>query len=155
MKPFHFRFQKILDWREHLETQEKHKFARVLKKYADKENELKEKERQQKLFLVNSRELLDRGEIGSIIWRDKSRHALGRGIEDKTVELKEEARKLEVARRELVEFTRKKKIMEKLKEKDHEKYRVEMKNIDKKISSEIGQNISNRKKLLEKNEERL
>ena len=69
--------------------------------------------------------------------------------------MKEEARKLEVARRELVEFTRKKKIMEKLKEKDQEKYRVEMKNLDKKISSEIGQNISNRKKLLEKDEERL
>jgi len=141
MKPFVFRFQKILDWREHLETQEKHKFARVLKKYADKERELKDKVNKKREYLSESNELLKKGEIESLIWRDRARQALTRGIEDGSVELQAEAEKLDVARRELVEFTRKKKIMEKLKEKDKEKYEKELKRLEKHINSEIGQNI--------------
>lgn len=141
MEPFNFRFQKILDYRKHLETQEKHKFAEVLKEYADVENELNKRRDKKQKYLSDSKRLMNNNDFASLAWRGKARNALEIGIEENKHDLEIKNEKLEKEREELLEFTKAKKIMEKLKEKDLEKYIEELKKENKHITDEIAQQI--------------
>jgi flagellar FliJ protein len=145
MNGFKFKFQKILDYREHLETQEKHKFAAALKKYTDKENLFNTSKTKRSEYLKNSRGLMEKGDFLGLVHRDKARNALILTVEDNKGELLKERENLNRARAELLEFTKKKKIMEKLREKSLEKYKTVVKKNSKKEIDEVSQNIYLRK----------
>ena len=145
MKGFKFKLQKILDYREHLETQEKHKFASALKKYSEKENLFTTSKELRKNYLKKSRTLMEKGDFLSLGHRDKARSALTLTIEERKGELEKERTNLDKAREELLVFTKKKKVMEKLKERAVDKYKKGIKNKVKKEIDEVSQNIYLRK----------
>jgi len=146
MRNFEFRFQKILDYREHLETQEKHKFAKVLKKYLSKENEMNENIKKREDILISSKEYMLQNNIQMLRWRDGARNGLKTRIGTNRNELDNEKKNLDEARKILLEFTRKKKVMEKLKEKDLKKHSDESKRLLRKEVNEISNHLYFEKK---------
>ncbi len=152
MEQFKFRFQKILEYREYLERLEKQKFAEVLKKYVDKDNELKSKQSRKKKYLKQITKSIENNDFLSLKWMDNSRQTLSFGINRNKSELIQEEYKVNSARAELLEFTKKKKMMEKMKERDYEIWRKEKKKEDNKIMNEIAQQMFHQKKKDENND---
>lgn len=135
MKPFKFKFQKILDYKIILENNEKHKFAKVLKKYMDKETTLNKSVSERENMLLSSRNIIEQNDIELLRWRDKSRIALKKRIGINEEDLNSERSVMEKAREELLKYTMQKKIYEKLKERDMEKHKeLEKREIKKQIN---------------------
>lgn len=130
-----------MEYREHLERLEKQKFAEVLKQYVEKDNELKRKKHLRRKYLAETTDAIKNNDFLSLKWKENARKSLLFGIGVNKQELSIEEQKVEKAREELLEYTKEKKIMEKLKERDYEKWREEKKKENKKIMNEISQHM--------------
>lgn len=142
MKRFRFRFEKILDYRRHIEKQKQRELAMV---------QTLEKEQRQKIddivgkrnrFQLEEREYLT-GNVQPSKLVGYSRYFLllkhmeftGREL------LGEILKEVEKRRRELVEATKRKRIYEKLEDRHKNKYALEYNRLMQKETDDIGQKI--------------
>lgn len=125
MKKFNFKFEKLLEYRSHLEQEELNEFSKVLGEYVKIENIINDSIAERSRILTESKRLQESGDLSYFFLRDKARKALKTrmGINQKLLE--EKAIPLEKQRKKLIEAQKNKKVIEKLKEKALEKYKEE------------------------------
>ncbi len=141
MKKFKYRFDRLLDIREHQEKERQFEFSVVLNKYLrtkeiiDTSNDLSNQ------YLMDSRSKVESLDLDYIVMRDSSRRALKSRAKSYGNLLKEQKFEVEKKREKLVEASKKKKTLEILKEKDYGKYKKEVENVENYLLDEIGSNI--------------
>lgn len=126
MKKFEFKFQKLLDLREHEEQDKQLIFSGELAKLIKIDTIIEEcKSKKQNLF-KQSYQLIEKGEIAYLAYRDHIVYALENRMKEQNIKRKEQQIMVDKAREEYMEASKKKKIMEKLKERAESRYLAEI-----------------------------
>ncbi len=141
MKKFNFKLQTLLDLRCHKEKQEQDKFSKVLAEYITIENIVYDAIEKRNLILTNSQLYNKQGNIQLFYYRDLARKGLKTKMYNYNKVLKEKEIPLNKAREKLIESTKKKKVLEILKDKAFLKYTEGIKKEEQDELDEIGTNI--------------
>lgn len=126
MKKFKFRFQSVLTFREHLEKEALNEFSVIYSEYLSIENEIEASIKGRESLLQDSKAFLEQGRLDLLYYRDQARKGLRVKIGKDTIRLQEKSKPLNIAREKLIEASKQKKILERLKDKakinHHEEY---------------------------------
>lgn len=144
---FKFRMQKILDLKEKEEDNKKNEVAVILKEISDKKIEIHNYVTQREEEKENRKKLNQAGcSVTKILDVNNYIQYIEQSIDLANEELRQLERRLKIKQDEYLEARKEKKSFEKLKEKDHEKYKMwEAKEEEKVIDQIVTYSSSKRK----------
>lgn len=127
MKSYKFKMDKVLEYRENIEKAKVEDFAKITHKLRKEEAYLKDlQETLEEKTKIKERDLY--GMKMGFLYREK----LKAEVDKQTSMVNEISAKAETAQKVLIEARKDRKIMEMLKEKDQEKYRLDLLNTEQK-----------------------
>jgi len=135
MAKFQFKLQRILDYRKQIEEQAKMRLAKILSLISQKKEQIKQCERE----LEQISKVISMGNLSEhSLWLYKeSEKNILLYIDQLKKELKDLSQKAEVLRQDLILKTIERKKLEKLKQKDHERFIYEEQKREQKEIDEI------------------
>lgn len=148
MKRFTFRLEKLLNIKKHLEEEAKLKYAFVLQKKINIENENRLMESQIKDGMVYDSQTIKEGEIldyKNIELSEKYIRGLVTKIKNNNIKKKEIEIELEKLKKDLEKATRERKIIDQLKDRKFQQYKKDYKKHEIKIIDELAGQMINRK----------
>lgn len=127
MKSYKFKMDKVLEYRENVEKVKVEDFAKITHKLRKEEEHLKDlQETLEEKKKVKQQDLY--GMKMGFLYREKLKAEVDRQVS----KVQEISVKAETAQNVLIEARKDRKIMEMLKEKDQEKYRLDLRNTEQK-----------------------
>ncbi len=135
MAKFQFRLQRILDYREQIEEQAKMRLAKILSLISQKKEQINQYEQE----LEQISKMISMGNLSeNSLWLYKeSEKNILLSIDQLKKELKDLSQKAEILRQDLILKTIERKKLEKLKQKDHERFIYEEQKREQKEIDEI------------------
>ncbi|WP_461833006.1 flagellar export protein FliJ [Desulfothermus sp.] len=135
MAKFQFRLQRILDYREQIEEQAKMRLAKILSLISQKKEQINQYEQE----LEQISKVISMGNLSEhSLWLYKeSEKNILLSIDQLKKELKDLSQKAEILRQDLILKTIERKKLEKLKQKDHERFIYEEQKREQKEIDEI------------------
>lgn len=122
MESYDFRLQNVLDFKESMETQMASKYNDAKKKLEDAENVLIDYNRLKKKIENEKNNLSLSGKINDLKLYNQYINKIKYQIEEQKKYIKDAELDMELAKENLIEAAKDKKIFEKLKEKDYKKF---------------------------------
>ena len=135
MAKFQFRLQRILDYREQIEEQAKMRLAKILSLISQKKEQINQYEQE----FEQISKMISMGNLSeNSLWLYKeSEKNILLSIDQLKKELKDLSQKAEILRQDLILKTIERKKLEKLKQKDHERFIYEEQKREQKEIDEI------------------
>jgi len=147
MKKFSFKLQPLLNYRAHIEKEILDQFTKIYGEYLSIENSIETASEKRKQMLADSHLLLEQGNLNLFYLRDQARKGLKTKMGVQTQILRKKEIPLNEARKKLIEATKKKKILEILKDKAKNKYLQEYLTEEQNELDEIANTIYSKKQI--------
>lgn len=139
MPRFKFNLQRVLEIRKHKEELLKNELAALRREHTHEESVLRELEARHLRYLNQIREKQASSSISSeeMLWYYAYIEYLDSSIERQKTKLRELEQKIELTKAKLIAATKEKKVLEKLRERRFEEFKLEEEKIDQAFMDEI------------------
>lgn len=139
MKKFKFRLQRVLDAKQSVEDQRKRELGVAQQVLAAEEKTLAQLHAELEEVRKAERKLMQGGvKAGELMVQHRWKRELGVKLESQAKKVRKASEEIEVARERLVEASKDKKVLEKLKEKRLEEHNKEVQNQQQNLLDDIG-----------------